>query len=199
MTTTSVQCHTCGSNAVPVTQQTELKMGSRSVLVDDEFMQCTNCGAEFYLPGQMEATQRRAAANARAAEGLLTPEEILGIREGLELSQADFEKLLGVGPKTVVRWERGTVFQNRATDSLLRLIGADRRNAEMLADRHRVTLKPPVSAPPVPPSPGPSFKDPVLKGAAAPGAANRFWQGKRLVIQVQLEDVTDSDRAGRNG
>jgi len=146
MATISVRCHTCGSNAVLVTQQTELNTGSRSVLVDDEFMQCTNCGAEFYLPGQMDATQRRAAANARAAEGLLTPDEILDIREGLELSQADFEKLLGVGPKTVVRWERGTVFQNRATDSLLRLIGADRRHAEILASRHGVTLKPAVCA-----------------------------------------------------
>jgi HTH-type transcriptional regulator / antitoxin MqsA len=130
------RCHNCPGQAVLVAEETELKFGARVIDVVDEFMRCAGCGSEFYLPGQMEATQQRAAANARAAEGLLTPAEILAIRQGLRLTQAEFERLLGVGPKTVVRWERGTVFQNKATDSLLRLIHADRNNARILAARN---------------------------------------------------------------
>ena len=33
-----------------------------------------------------------------------------------------FEKLIGAGPKTVVRWERGSVFQNRTADTLMRVV-----------------------------------------------------------------------------
>jgi DNA-binding transcriptional regulator YiaG len=50
-----------------------------------------------------------------------------GVVNGLRRSSdsvvpSTFERVLRVGPKTVVRWERGTVFQNRATDTLLRMI-----------------------------------------------------------------------------
>ena len=62
------------------------------------------------------------------------------IREGLGLTQQSFEQLLGVGPKTVVRWERGTVFQNRATDSLLRVIRAFPEAARFLGDHHQDSL-----------------------------------------------------------
>lgn len=75
-------------------------------------------------PGQLERLGREAAARIRASEGLLTSDQIRAIRERLALSQAAFEQLLDVGPKTVVRWERGTVFQNRSTDALIRAADA---------------------------------------------------------------------------
>ena len=46
----------------------------------------------------------------------------------LGLSQADLEKTLGIGPKTVVRWEKGTVRQSRAADLLLRILAAHPRH-----------------------------------------------------------------------
>jgi len=70
----------------------------------------------------------------------LSPGEIRAIRERLRLTQRAFEKLLGVGPKTAVRWEKGTVFQNRSTDSLLRLVDAQPESARFLARIHDVTL-----------------------------------------------------------
>jgi HTH-type transcriptional regulator/antitoxin MqsA len=100
-----------------------------------------DCGGELYAPGQAAATQRRASARIREQDGLLRPEEIRAIRERLGLSQRAFERLLGVGAKTVVRWERGTVFQNRATDALLRLVGSFGAAAEFLAERHGVELR----------------------------------------------------------
>lgn len=194
-TNKSVNCHSCGNSAVPISQETELKLGGRCVSVLDEFMRCTTCEMEFYLPGQMDATQRRAIAKARSEEGLLLPEEIVSIRQELGLSQADFEKLLGVGPKTVVRWEKGTVFQNAATDALLRLVRANRANAELLAAMHGLVLTPPVT--PMTPTEGPSYKDVPLKARTGTGDINQFWRGGQpLVITVDLEDVSDMPMRG---
>jgi HTH-type transcriptional regulator/antitoxin MqsA len=90
----------------------------------------------------MAATQRRASDAIRAEEGLLSAREIREIREELGLTQQGLERLLGVGPKTVVRWERGTVFQNRSTDSLLRVLRAFPEASGFLAERHGVVLHP---------------------------------------------------------
>jgi len=70
----------------------------------------------------MDDAQRAASNQIREEDGLLLPGDILDIRSRYSLSQADLERVLGVGPKTVVRWERGTVFQNKATDTLLRVL-----------------------------------------------------------------------------
>jgi HTH-type transcriptional regulator/antitoxin MqsA len=96
--------------------------GKRSVDVTGDFSRCERCGESFHPPGEMNAILRAAAIKIRAADGLLTPSEIRAIRLGLGLTQAAFERMLGVGEKTVVRWERGTIPQSAATDTLLRVI-----------------------------------------------------------------------------
>ncbi len=93
----------------------------------------------------MDSAQRLASNAIREQEGLLRPEEIKSIRDRLSISQADFERLLGVGEKTVVRWERGTVFQNAATDNLMRVVSAFPQVAHFLAERHGVTIEAPDS------------------------------------------------------
>lgn len=133
-------CPVCGGCLAPFREVREIRIGHRTAVARDEFFRCTGCGEELYAPGQMEAVQRRASAQIRKDEGLLLPGEIREIREGLGLSQHAFERLLGVGPKTVVRWERGTVFQNRATDALLRIIRAFPQAAQFLAARHGIDV-----------------------------------------------------------
>jgi HTH-type transcriptional regulator/antitoxin MqsA len=91
----------------------------------------------------MDAVMRRATARIREEDGLLTPEQVLAVRQRYGLTQPEFERLLGVGTNTVVRWERGTVPQNSAADSLLRLIGEFPENARFLAELHGVTLRGP--------------------------------------------------------
>jgi HTH-type transcriptional regulator / antitoxin MqsA len=116
-------CPTCERTIEAMAEEREVSVGNRTALVLDQFFRCQECGESFYAPGQMDATMRRASDAIRAAEGLLLPSQIRGIREGLGLTQQAFEKLLGVGPKTVARWEKGSVFQDRATDALLRVVG----------------------------------------------------------------------------
>ena len=133
-------CWMCDGVADLVTEEREVRIGSRTACVPEEFFRCRECGEEFYLPSQMDASQIRAADRIRAEDDLLEPAEIRAIRESLGLTQRKFEILLRVGPKTVVRWERGTVFQNRATDTLLRVIREFPEAARFLAERSGVSL-----------------------------------------------------------
>jgi len=61
------------------------------------------------------------------------PEEILDLRTSLGLSQGAFEQLLGVGKKTVTRWENGVIFPSAAANNLMKLLRLDRRNVNALA------------------------------------------------------------------
>ena len=117
-----IECGLCGSEAHLVTEERRVQVGKRSAVVEDQFYRCVTCGEELYDPSQMDEVMKRASAAIRTEAGLLQPEEILQIRSDLGITQVDFERMLRVGPKTVVRWERGTVFQNQATDVLLRAV-----------------------------------------------------------------------------
>lgn len=133
-------CPLCTEQLEAVVEDREVRIGTRSAQVMDRFLRCSGCGETFYLPGQMDATLRLASEAIRREEGLLTPAEIRAIRTRLGLSQHAFEQLLGVGPKTVVRWEKGLVFQNRATDSLLRVVAEFPEVVRFLARLHGVPL-----------------------------------------------------------
>jgi HTH-type transcriptional regulator/antitoxin MqsA len=85
---------------------------------------CADCGESYLSGDEMDAVQRAAADIVREREGLLSPEEIRSLRESMGLSQAAFERLIGAGEKTVVRWERGTIFQSKVTDTLMRVLQA---------------------------------------------------------------------------
>ncbi|MDP3940572.1 MAG: type II toxin-antitoxin system MqsA family antitoxin [Deltaproteobacteria bacterium] len=91
---------------------------------EDELTTCSTCGEAFYTPEQSLASSRARAAVLRTHAGLLSPLEIREIRAAYGLSQAQLEKALGLGAKTVVRWERGSVCQSKAVDNLL-LIARD--------------------------------------------------------------------------
>lgn len=190
-------CHVCGGEAVLVKEPREFKVGRRSAKIVDAFMRCGDCSEEYYLPGQMDAAQIKASEAIRREEGLLMPNEIVAIRESFDLSQAEFERLLGVGSKTVIRWEKGTVFQNKATDALLRLLRADRDNARRLSQWNNVPLS-------LPPLQGRETERAHIAGRVtyeAPPAHGRavgdrseqakFWAGTRpLVIALDSDDLT---------
>lgn len=133
------ECPLCSGGISRFRGKTAVTLGTRTVTVSDEYDRCDACGEGFYAPGQMDRLQQRAAAAIRTEDGLLTPAEIRAIRQELGLSQSGLEQLLGVGAKTVVRWERGTVVPNRATDNLLRIIQAVPGVPEFLRSRSAVT------------------------------------------------------------
>jgi HTH-type transcriptional regulator/antitoxin MqsA len=116
------RCPSCGRDAARVRGPRKITVGRRHVTVEDDFVRCDFCKSDFYHPGQLTDLQIQVANEIRKKEGLLTPGEIKAIRRRLRLTQPKLESLLGVGPKSVTRWEKGTVFQSGATDRLLRAI-----------------------------------------------------------------------------
>lgn len=122
-TPTVDRCPECNGLVRRVRTVVHTRVGRRSVPVTGEFLQCQGeCGEIYFGPGESDEVSRQATAIVRADDGLLTPQEIREIRRHYGLTQQQLEQLLKVGPKTVVRWENGTVAQNAATDMLLRLL-----------------------------------------------------------------------------
>lgn len=135
-----MECPVCGGEARLVSEPRTVPGAPTGTMAQDEFYRCERCGETFYLPGMMDASLRAEADALRAANRLLSPAEVKEIRGRLGLTQPEFERLLGVGKNTVVRWERGTVAQGAAADSLLRLVARSLDNARYLADLHGVEL-----------------------------------------------------------
>ena len=93
-------------------------------LSDVEALRCGECGEVFVTPEEAEALNRQACDTIRQQKHLLSPGAIRTFREENGLSQADLEAILHVAPKSVVRWERGTVFQSPSTDAFIRHLRA---------------------------------------------------------------------------
>lgn len=117
-----MKCYLCESEVRLVTEPREFREGAQTVVVDDTFYRCDNCGETFYDGVMARESFRRAAAAARLQEGLLTPQEIRDLRAMYGLTQSGLERLINAGEKTVVRWERGMVTQNATADTLLRVL-----------------------------------------------------------------------------
>lgn len=115
-------CHECGGPVVEERGPQEVQVGERFVTVEAAYLRCTQCGEIVFRFSQAQAMERAAVDLVRREEGLLAPSEIEAIRAQYGLSQAAFEQLIHAGPKTVTRWERGTVAPNGTADTLLRIL-----------------------------------------------------------------------------
>ena len=120
-----------------------VKVGSYSLELQDEFMLCETCGETYHSLTQSKAFDERVVEGRRSHEGLLSGSDIRRIRNNLGLSQAQLEEAIGIGPKTLVRWENNLGVQSKSIDDVLRLIELDPDNLRFLARiRHaaRATL-----------------------------------------------------------
>lgn len=126
------QCAICGSENIKrlenQTQTVEFRVGNKTkkfTLDGISYDKCQDCGEEYLNPDDARiefGKLRQALAQDRKKKGLLTAEEIKEIRESLGFSQAQFEKILGLGAKSFARWETYRTDQSRAADLLLRAI-----------------------------------------------------------------------------
>jgi HTH-type transcriptional regulator / antitoxin MqsA len=142
------ECYLCRSPAFLIKGKRQTRMGTRPISFEDEFYKCSNCGEQFYDGRMADESFRRAAAAVRRVESLLAPEEIREIRALYGLTQADLERLIKGGEKTVVRWERGTIAQNATADTLLRVLRDHPEVVARLASQRgvKVTLPNPVES-----------------------------------------------------
>lgn len=140
-------CPICGEGPLrEVVRDRHLTLNGTPVVVHgDVVTQCENCQDLFYTGAQSKIADRRASDARRQAEGLLTSTQIKQLRHALALSQSQLEAALGVGPKTVVRWESGAAVQGKAVDDVLRLIALDPDNLRLLVKIRHAALGPSVN------------------------------------------------------
>jgi HTH-type transcriptional regulator / antitoxin MqsA len=133
MDKTAIKCADCGCTMLSACEPVEFTSRGDTVTVSGiEHLTCSECGEVLLDLDAARRLQTAAADQMRAARGLLQSGEIRALRHSLGLSQAAFERLLGTGPKTVVRWEKGTVFQSATADRLMRLVQAIPEAASIL-------------------------------------------------------------------
>lgn len=95
---------------------------------------CPSCGFEC-LDHEAETLKHEAVC---AHLGVLTPDEVRGIRTMYGKSRAAFAKVTGLGEATLNRWENALLIQNTANDRYLRLL----RNANNMRLLERLTAEP---------------------------------------------------------
>jgi|GEM_PF-922881 len=129
-----VDCPLCGSPDVrEIVRERRVTMNGHDIVVpEDRGTECGRCGETYYTGAQSRIADRKLIDARRRAEGLLTSDDVRGLRQALRLSQAELEQAIGTGPKTVVRWENGTAVQSKAADDVLRLIALDPDNLRLL-------------------------------------------------------------------
>jgi putative zinc finger/helix-turn-helix YgiT family protein len=134
--------HECGEHLERIERVRDFPIHGTTVPVREELFQCRECGEEEYSFEQAVAAERRAGEIYRAQNGFLQADEISALRRRWGVTQAQLESALGVGRKTVARWEAGRVLQSRALDNLLRAIDHHPAVLSFLADRQGAELHP---------------------------------------------------------
>lgn len=132
--------HECGDYQELVRRPATYPVHGAAVEVEEELYRCAVCGEEELTYEQAQAVQAQAARRYRDMQSLLQPEEIRAMRQRWGVSQAQLEQALGVGRKTVARWEAGRVLQNRSVDTLLRVLDRFPSALSFLADRTGVAV-----------------------------------------------------------
>lgn len=106
--------------------------------VEIETPYCDECGSAIDVPSVERRNSIVVCDAYRRKEGLLTSEEILGLRKKYRLSATALSKLIGAGEKTVTRYENGSI-QDATHDRILRLLD-DTSVFESLYERYKKDL-----------------------------------------------------------
>lgn len=94
---------------------------------------CTVCQEDVWDPDLDDENLNAAYREYRLKKGLLMPEEIKAIRMRYGVSQTRFAKILGLGEKTIARYENGSL-QDEAQNNLI-LLASDPVNFQKLSER----------------------------------------------------------------
>lgn len=91
------------------------------ISLDVEIRYCLSCGEQMWDTAIDRKTIILFYDEYKRKHGLLTSAEIRSLREGYNLSQSAFARILGVGEKTITRYENGAI-QDEAINNLMLLV-----------------------------------------------------------------------------
>lgn len=136
-------CANCGGDLERREDVVEALFKGERISVACERNVCAHCGESVFSADEADAYYEALDAEYRRRHGLLSPSQIRLIRETLDLSQKEFEQILGVSSPTVSRWETGAVIQPKMADNFLRSIDAHYCVARDLFERSEVRVETP--------------------------------------------------------
>ena len=99
---------------------------------------CKKCGEEIMSFDYDDDNLRKAYEKYRSLHGLLQPNEIKAIREQYGVSQVNFARIIGVGDKTIARYENGSL-QDEAINNLI-MLSKDPKNFMQLLDKNKTFI-----------------------------------------------------------
>ncbi|KHO61872.1 XRE family transcriptional regulator [Thermoanaerobacter sp. YS13] len=99
---------------------------------------CSVCGEELFDEELEEENIQRVYDIYRKKHGILSPEEIKGIRESYGLSQRAFAKLLGIGEASIARYETGALPEKSLSNMIMLL--KDPKNMKKLLEKNEDAL-----------------------------------------------------------
>lgn len=99
---------------------------------------CATCGEEILSFDYDDDNLRKAYAKYRSSHALLQPDEIKAIREQYGISQVTFARIIGVGDKTIARYENGSL-QDEAINNLI-VLAQDPKNFALLLDKNEQVI-----------------------------------------------------------
>ena len=117
-----MKCIKCGQRVEPEAPRTiDAEFRGKCLSVRLRVPWCSQCNRAVIL-GRKVRTYHRAVSDAyRRQVGLLTTDEIDGLRRSLNMTWSEFADYLFIGIATLKRWNRGEI-QTRALDRLVRLM-----------------------------------------------------------------------------
>lgn len=129
-------CPACGcEQEIRLLQKDETyKVKEARISIKATVCTCAVCGEEIMSIEYDDQNLRNAYAQYRELHGLLQPHEIKAIRDTYGVSQVTFARILGVGDKTIARYENGSL-QDEAINNLI-LLAADPKNLRRLLEKN---------------------------------------------------------------
>lgn len=129
-------CPVCGcEQEMKLVQKEETyKVKEACITIPATVCTCSACAEELMSVEHDDENLRKAYAQYRELHGLLQPHEIKAIRDQYGVSQVTFARILGVGDKTIARYENGSL-QDEAINNLI-LLSADPKNLMVLLSKN---------------------------------------------------------------
>jgi putative zinc finger/helix-turn-helix YgiT family protein len=116
-------CPTCGTMMVERRSTLTLPVNGERISVPAiSHLHCPKCGEKVLRFSEAKQLGEGAIGIYRKKHGLLSADEIRGIRERLGLTQQELARLLHLGDNTISRWESGRNVQTEAMEMLLRML-----------------------------------------------------------------------------
>lgn len=114
------KCKTFNETRVKKVKE-EYPVKNENVVIEADVRYCAICGEELWDNEFDEANLKKAYELFKERNGLLSSDQIKSIRNKYDLSQSTFARLLGVGEKTITRYENGAI-QDKVQDNIIRLM-----------------------------------------------------------------------------